>query len=150
VVIPPPALADLWTLRPPGTYLLVLRLDEAAEIEVGRLGRIAFPAGWYVYIGSALGGLGARLRRHARLEKRRHWHVDALRAASTLVAIAVRIGPDRVECQAAALVAGLAGGSQPAPRFGSSDCRCHSHLVFFAAMPDLHLDPDWQILTLPH
>jgi Uri superfamily endonuclease len=147
----PPSPADaraIWTTRAPGTYLLLLRLDEATELEVGRLGRVAFPTGWYVYVGSALGGLGARLRRHARLAKRYHWHVDTLRAASALVAVAVRPGADRVECAVVATVAGLAGGARPAPRFGSSDCRCRSHLVHFASQPDLRLDQAWLVVPM--
>jgi Uri superfamily endonuclease len=135
-------------MRAPGTYLLLIRLDQATRLDVGRLGRVDLPLGWYVYVGSALGGLGARLRRHAQPVKRRRWHVDVLRAAGALVAIAVRIGPDRIECATAATVARLAGGTQPVPRFGSSDCRCRSHLVRFAARPDLHLDPTWRVVPV--
>lgn len=137
-----------WDVRAPGTYLLLIHLAEVAQLDVGRLGRVSFPAGWYVYIGSALGGLGARLRRHARRAKRPHWHVDVVRAAGVLTAIAVRPGPDRVECETAALVARLPGGTSPVPRFGSSDCRCRSHLVHFIAEPDLQFDPEW--LVVPH
>ena len=137
-----------WESRDPGTYLLLIRLDEATRLEVGRLGQFVFPAGWYVYVGSALGGLGARLRRHIRLEKRLHWHVDVIRAAGVLTAIAVRPGTDRLECATAATIAGLPGGSQPVPRFGSSDCRCTTHLVYFAVEPNLQLDPDWLVVPL--
>lgn len=49
-----------------GSYLVLLELAEPAEIETGSLGRIAFPAGWYVYAGSARKGLSARLARHKR------------------------------------------------------------------------------------
>jgi Uri superfamily endonuclease len=135
-----------WDVRAPGTYVLLIRLDRAAQLDVGRLGRVPFPVGWYAYVGSALGGLGARLRRHARTEKQPHWHVDALRAAGVLAAIAVRLGPDRRECETAAVVAALPGGTTPVPRFGSSDCRCRAHLVHFALEPDLHLDPDWLVV----
>ena len=137
-----------WEIRDPGTYLLLIRLDEATGLDVGRLGRFLFPAGWYVYVGSALGGLGARLRRHIRREKRPHWHVDAVRAAGVLTAIAIRLGTDRLECATAATVARLPGGSRPVPRFGSSDCRCTTHLVHFAVEPNLQLDPDWRVIPL--
>lgn len=140
--------APHWDVRAPGTYLLLIRIDQAVQLDVGRLGRVAFAAGWYVYIGSALGGLGARLRRHVRAAKRPHWHVDAVRAAGVLTTIVCRTGPDRRECETATIVAGLPGGTRPVPRFGSSDCRCRSHLVHFAAEPDLQLDADW--LVFPH
>ena len=107
------------------------------------------PAGWYVYIGSALGGLGARLRRHARQEKRQHWHIDRLLAAGQLVSVVARIGPERIECQTAAAVAALPGGALPVARFGASDCRCAAHLVHFAAWPDLGLGSNWQGASAP-
>ena len=46
-----------------GAYALVLHLERKEEITVGRLGTFAFPAGYYLYAGSALGpgGLEARL-----------------------------------------------------------------------------------------
>lgn len=140
-----PAPADIWASRQPGAYLLLLHLPADATLTPGRLGQIAFPAGWYLYIGSALGGLGARLRRHARVEKRHHWHIDTLRAACRLVAVAVRTGPERIECQTAATIAALPGATRPAPRFGASDCRCPAHLLHFQTEPDLHLDDDWHV-----
>jgi sugar fermentation stimulation protein A len=132
-------------LSEPGTYLLLLRLAAPTELQVGRLGRLELPPGWYVYIGSALGGLGPRLRRHARRGKVLHWHVDALREAAELVAVAFRVGRERLECAAAARVAALAGARAPAPRFGASDCRCATHLVYFESEPDLRLDSDWVV-----
>ncbi len=121
-----------------------------ALLEVGRLGRMHLPAGWYIYIGSALGGLGARLRRHARQEKRPHWHIDRLLAIGRLAAVVVRIGPERVECQTAAMVAALPDATLPAPRFGASDCRCPAHLVHIPARPDLDLTlgPEWQTVPI--
>ena len=107
------------------------------------------PAGWYVYIGSALGGLGARLRRHARQEKRQHWHIDRLLGTGQLVSVVARIGPERIECQTAATAAALPGASLPAPRFGASDCRCATHLVHFVACPDLRLGSGWQHTAVP-
>ena len=49
-----------------GTYALLLRLDAAVQLAVGRLGDFTFPEGDYVYVGSARGpgGLRARVRRH--------------------------------------------------------------------------------------
>jgi Uri superfamily endonuclease len=139
---------DIWSSRSPGAYLLLLRLDLPASLTVGRLGRIAFPAGWYIYVGSALGGLGARLRRHAKIDKRHHWHVDYLRARSRLAAVAVRPGPERVECRIAGTIAALPGAHAPAPRFGASDCRCVAHLYHVAAEPDLRLDHHWHVVPV--
>ena len=136
------------TIRAPGTYLLLLHLPEPSRQQVGRLGPVLLPAGWYIYVGSALGGLGPRLRRHVSLEKRPHWHIDTLRAVAMLTAIAVRVGPERVECAVAAQVATLSGAALPVPRFGSTDCRCRAHLVHFPTAPDLHLDSSWRVRSL--
>jgi Uri superfamily endonuclease len=141
---------NLWQTRQPGTYLLLIRLRVPAEPEIGRLGPVRLPAGWYVYIGSALGGLGARLRRHARAEKRPHWHVDRLLTAGHIVAVVAHVGPERIECQTAILVAGWDGAQRPVPRFGASDCRCPAHLVWFASCPNLDVvGPGWQHVPIP-
>ena len=134
--------------RAPGTYLLLLYLAESARLRVGRLGPVDAPAGWYIYVGSALGGLGPRLGRHARRDKPRHWHIDTLRETSVLVAIAVRPGPNRVECETAETVASLAGASRPVRGFGSSDCRCRAHLFHLPDRPELRFDPTWQAVSV--
>jgi sugar fermentation stimulation protein A len=134
---------DLWTTRQPGTYVLLIHLAVPATLEIGRLGRVTLPAGWYAYIGSALGGLGARISRHARQEKRPHWHIDRLLAAGRLVEVTARIGTARIECQTAATVVTWPGAILPVPRFGASDCRCQAHLVHFEAHPCLALGSDW-------
>jgi sugar fermentation stimulation protein A len=138
----------VWTSREPGTYLLLLRLSEPTRVEIGRLGALDFRVGWYVYVGSALSGLGHRLSRHARLEKRHHWHVDGLRAVTDLVAVAARPGRERLECAIADRVSGWPGGRRPVPRFGASDCRCAGHLIHFDQRPAVDLGDDWTVTSL--
>lgn len=124
----------------PGTYALILSLPHSvADICVGRLGRFRFPAGWYVYVGSARGpgGLAARLARHLRLPKPLHWHIDYLRARTSPVEIWYAIGTQKLECVWARALLSLSGTSVPVPRFGASDCRCSTHLIHFAMPPDL-------------
>jgi sugar fermentation stimulation protein A len=139
---------SIWASRQPGTYLLLLHVLECATCDVGRLGILSFQPGWYVYTGSALGGLGGRLRRHARLGKPRHWHIDSLREVAQLVSLAVHVGSERIECAAAGRVGALPGAHQPIARFGASDCRCSAHLTFFSERPDLQLDPTWTVVPL--
>jgi Uri superfamily endonuclease len=121
-----------------GTYVLILQLPRRATIAVGRLGRFRFPAGWYAYAGSARGpgGLVARISRHRRSSKPRHWHVDYLRAYARPVAVWYAIGDQKRECAWAEALSRLPGASVPAPRFGASDCRCPTHLLYFDAPPD--------------
>lgn len=109
-----------------GSYLLILKLDSPAHFGVGALGTVTLEPGYYVYAGSAQRNLAARLARHQRRHKKKHWHVDYLREqASSCTALAIR-APTRDECRVASQV----NKCYPVavPRFGSSDCRCPSHL----------------------
>ena len=126
--------------REGGAYALVLRLRRAARLRVGRLGDLRFAPGWYVYVGSARGGLRARVARHLRGgAKRRHWHVDHLREHALPVAVALWPGPTADECVLARAVAGAAAGRVEG--FGSSDCSCASHLYHFRHRPGPVLKP---------
>ncbi len=119
-----------------GAYLLLLRLPEARALEIGRLGEMQAQAGWYIYVGSAMAGLDARLQRHQRRRKRFHWHVDYLRdAAAEVVPLPIRSSL-RQECDLAAAVGRLYPTAMP--RFGASDCSCPGHL--FAAGSTAPLD----------
>ncbi len=116
----------------PGSYVLVLDLPAGTVLDVGRLGRVVIEQGRYVYLGSALGpgGVAARLNRHLRPDKRRHWHIDYLAAVAPVVAAAGVYGPERRECAWSHTLRALAGASAPIFGFGSSDCRsgCGAHL----------------------
>lgn len=127
-----------------GTYLLLARLNHDVEIQVGRLGTFGFSTGWYTYAGSALGpgGLEARLARHARAAKRMHWHIDYLLRHAALDTAWQTTCPERLECAWAVAMQSLQGARTPVRGFGTSDCRCAAHLVFFAQRP-----PDGQIAT---
>ena len=124
----------------PGTYALLVALERSGETVIGRLGRFRFPAGFYLYMGSALGpgGLARRLARHLHADKRFHWHVDYMLHArsASVVEVWTTSGAARRECDWARAAMRLAGASVVVPRFGASDCRCAAHLIGFAAMPD--------------
>jgi Uri superfamily endonuclease len=127
-----------------GTYVLALWLEAPADISIGRLGESRFPAGWYLYAGSAFGpgGLPARLTRHQRhfaSGKRAHWHVDYLRERTVWGGAWGSSAPQRLECTWAAALHHLPGARIVVPGFGASDCRCLSHLVHVLALPS----EDW-------
>jgi Uri superfamily endonuclease len=123
--------------RTPGTYALVLELPRPVEIEVGRLGKVFFNAPFYIYVGSALGsgGLAARLRHHLRRAARPHWHIDYLRRCTEIREIWLSEGDRHFECSWSKKLAGTPA-AQPVTGFGSSDCRCESHLVALTDAPD--------------
>jgi Uri superfamily endonuclease len=114
----------------PGTYQLYLRLDQPTTVEVGRLGTFDFPVGRYVYTGSALGGLEARVNRHLRSEKKLRWHIDHLLLHARITRVRTFPSSDRLECELNACVLLRRGARVPVTGFGSSDCRCASHLVY--------------------
>ena len=121
----------------PGTYVLIMRLDRSPRLQVGKLGSLHSPVGWYTYVGSALGpgGLAARLARHRQREKGLHWHIDYLLAASDLTEIWWAVSPKRWECAWAEWLSQMPGATVPLPGFGASDCRCPAHLLRFAHRP---------------
>lgn len=112
-----------------------MALPHARHIICGALGRLSFRSGYYLYAGSAMGGLAARLARHHRDEKRLRWHIDYLLhdPGARLLESLPFPGPARLECPLARELAGLADDA--VPRFGCSDCRCPSHLFRFDSDP---------------
>ena len=116
-----------------GSYLLLLHLNRSRVIPIGSLGRLRFPKGFYIYVGSAMANLSRRIQRHQRLRKRPHWHIDRLRPHTRFVAALPIRSSDRLECGLARAVDALASWSIPG--FGCSDCRCESHLFGMADNP---------------
>jgi len=114
----------------PGTYALVLTLENSKEIEIGHLGTFEFPVGWYIYVGSAhgSGGLAARIGRHLRDSKPTHWHIDYLRPQDYATEVWYAIGVQNWECSWAKALSQSSDTSIPVPRFGASDCSCPTHL----------------------
>lgn len=124
--------------KKPGTYALVLECTRTERIEIGKLGQLDVQPGVYVYIGSAFGpgGLAARIRHHANVAVRPHWHVDYLRRKCPLVEVWFSDTPVRLEHAWASAVSRMPGAVSPLPRFGSSDCACTTHLFWFQTRPE--------------
>lgn len=118
----------------PGSYALHLRLAlPVFALPVGRLGNFDFPAGDYLYLGSAAGpgGLRARLAHHARAAARAHWHIDFLRTNARLLGAWIAPGGRSLECVWSQALLDVQGSRLPAAGFGATDCRlgCPAHLV---------------------
>ena len=116
-----------------GSYLLILELAEDKQVDCGGLGRRHFRRGFYIYVGSAMQNLSARIARHMRRRKRHHWHIDYLRQhADRVQALPIR-SSQRQECEVARAISEI---SEPGPAgFGSSDCSCPTHLHWFPSEP---------------
>jgi len=124
-----------------GSYLLLIKLSKRSRITTGRLGTLDLPRGWYVYAGSAMRGIVARIARHRRAAKKLHWHIDYLLVSPAARLVECRGYPSatKLECPLNRAVMALEGARTAAPGFGSSDCSqgCDAHLTYFAAKPDL-------------
>ena len=112
-----------------GSYALVLQLKQGRRLRVGRLGVLSFPPGYYLYFGSALNGLPARIARHLRQEKKLHWHIDSLTQVARPICVWALEDGQRRECEWAGMASALPWVDGPVRKFGSSDCRCPTHLV---------------------
>jgi Uri superfamily endonuclease len=120
-----------------GSYVLILNLAKTTKIRVGRLGCIDFKRGYYAYVGSALGpgGLAARIRHHLKPAKNPHWHIDYLGRVAVITEIFLCEGPRRFEHVWAQKFSELTETGVPAKGFGSSDCRCLTHLFYMKKRP---------------
>lgn len=109
------------------TYQLAIALSAPVRIAVGKLGVFDFPAGHYIYTGSARRNLETRIARHQRRDKRLRWHIDYLLAAPQAAVTGVERFA-RPECELNRHTA----GEVPIEGFGASDCRagCGSHLKY--------------------
>ena len=119
-----------------GVYLLVISLKKNSRIKVGRLGRITFSKGFYVYVGSALNSLQARVARHLSSEKKMRWHIDYLLASpnAEVEMVITRQTEKRIECKVNEIIQKF---GKPVEKFGSSDCKCKSHLTYFKNLDDV-------------
>ena len=118
----------------PGAYGVLFQLERDVIIATGRLGEISYPRGWYVYVGSAMGGISGRLKHHLGPHTRIFWHIDYVLPQGTLIAVVVGETDQRVECQLASHLRDRFTGFE---KFGSSDCRCEGHLFMSDAYEPL-------------
>jgi len=117
-----------------GIYNLIINLPKKKEIKVGRLGTFDFPKGYYVYTGSAQNGLDKRINRHLSSNKKFHWHIDYLLSHAKVTRVVRYVGR-KDECELNSVTGHSAGAIQIVKKFGSSDCRCETHLYYFESLP---------------
>ena len=118
-----------------GCYQLLIRLQDSLSIPIGRLGCFEFPKGYYIYTGSAQKGLQTRLARHQRKEKKLHWHIDYLLQHAEILETFTFRGRKQTECQLNRKLFEKNHAISVVPGFGSSDCRCRTHLAYFSRKP---------------
>jgi len=103
-----------------------------------KYGKHKFSPGFYLYVGRAMRNLGARIRRHQMDKKAIHWHIDRLlRKADGMMAFMYENYDAKNECR-------IAGEFMKkydcVDGFGSSDCKCRSHLFYVSGITEKQLD----------
>ncbi len=114
-----------------GTYAIIVELTNDKRISVGKLGRINFKKGYYLYVGSGQNSLEMRIARHLKKRKKKFWHIDYLLAIGEARIKQVWIAENRrVECLTARKILERISSPLIARKFGSRDCRCPTHLFY--------------------
>lgn len=99
-------------------------------MSAGKLKQTEFEPGTYLYIGSARNGLSGRIARHLRKEKKIFWHIDYFLQKAEIKEIWVK-NDYFDECLTLDKAKKSVKNSRfPLKKFGSSDCRCPSHLIY--------------------
>ncbi len=112
-----------------GVYCLLINCRKTQLMHIGRLGAIEFEKGFYLYVGSALNGIEKRISRHLKKKKKRFWHIDYFLSNEyvNIDHIYCLESDKKMECNIALRVNSL---TKSIKGFGSSDCKCRSHLFF--------------------
>jgi len=127
-----------------GSYILLIFLPKETRIQIGSLGFLTFPNGYYLYVGSGMGSnssttLENRVKRHISEShhKKLFWHIDYFLASEISIMIKIFLIPSlvRLECVLAGEV--LSVCDNYIKGFGSSDCLCSSHLLYFKDFPEI-------------
>ena len=130
-------------VKPSGSYLLIYSNSSCRIADVGHLGGISFPEGFYIYVGSGKKNLFKRIEYHRRNSVKKHWHVDYIKNHFKLIMDIPIVTHRDIECILAEKIIEL--GGKGIKGFGSSDCRCNSHFFFFASNP-LYSEDFWDMI----
>jgi len=121
-----------------GAYILIIFLNVRKMIKINKK-IIDFKKGYYCYVGSALNSLEKRIQRHYSTKKKKHWHIDYfLEYGKIIESISIETNK-KIECIISNKLRKKADNSVKG--FGSSDCRCESHLYYFKDNPTEPLFP---------
>ncbi len=134
-----------------GTYALVYFCSAPFQAVAGKLGPVFLSSGYWIYVGSAFGpgGLRSRLSHHLKPSRRPHWHLDYVKSTLRPVEIWTTTDPVKREHDWATLFSALKGASRPIAGFGSTDCKCRSHLIHMTRPPGIYRFEKQALRVLP-
>jgi len=106
---------------------LVIKINDDIVENIGKLGKIKFRKGRYVYIGSAMNSIEKRVERHLKRKKKVFWHIDRLLSNNRVEVerVYIKESDTKEECAIASIISKQGYAIKG---FGSSDCKCISHL----------------------
>jgi Uri superfamily endonuclease len=113
-----------------GVYVLLIRVLNNINVEVGGLGSVEFRKGDYFYVGSALNNVESRINRHLRSDKKLHWHIDYLlnnNSSKIISYFVLETDNKSFECR---IADELKKRAELIPEFGCTDCKCTAHLFY--------------------
>lgn len=107
---------------------MCLFLPSQQNIVIGKLGKINFNRGYYLYIGKSFSksGVFSRIKRHLLKDTCKRWHIDYLKEYTEFKFVGIIENID-CECYLAKI---LNEKFVKIKKFGSSDCKCDSHLFY--------------------
>lgn len=117
-----------------GSYLLLMENLEDQNVEVGKLGKVQFKPGFYVYVGSGMTNLEKRVKHHQLKKKSYHYHIDYItpKVMKIKKPFLIRTN-ERMESELAIEVEKVC--DEMIEGFGCSDTKEKSHLFYFAENP---------------
>ncbi len=119
-----------------GNYCIVIEVLKNSRIKIGAKGFMEFKKGYYVYVGSALGSLSTRIKRHLSDDKKKHWHIDylLLNKNTKVIQVIYTNCTEKIECDISHNINETSVNY--IELFGCSDCKCMSHLYFYDSLDD--------------
>lgn len=116
-----------------GSYIISGFLNGDKKIKIGRIGYLNFKRGWYLYVGSGMAYLKERVKRHFKKNKKKHWHIDYLIPDLKNLKAFLIHSSKSLECEISMEISKISNGF--IEKFGSTDCNCKSHLLYFKKEP---------------
>jgi Uri superfamily endonuclease len=108
-------------------YILIITIQKNIAIKVSALGKIDFKKGRYAYVGSAQNNLKKRIQKLLSKNRKKKQHIDYLLMNPYVKVenIHYKKAKKDEECKIAQVFSSV---EEPINGFGSSDCKCYSHL----------------------
>ncbi|MEM0379491.1 MAG: GIY-YIG nuclease family protein [Nanopusillaceae archaeon] len=110
-----------------GIYLLLLECLNECEIKIGKLGKVRFKKGNYIYVGSAMNNLEKRILRHLKKDKKLKWHIDYITTNDNFVIRKIFIKESNKK-EEEKISKKFEKYFSFIENFGNSDCNDKSHL----------------------